>query len=283
MIQLCCEYLSVRYIWLYVLIMSRTSLKVNPHSTVAWMPRNSLLERDAISEDEVTANGLEPRTTYFLNEHSTIWPNWPNDWAVPWVLICTVHLNVCCYHVTYEFESESTLYSCVNVKEPLARRRHHIWRLSDCNGTRNHNHLVRKRTLNHLAKLAKWLSCVVSTFLYGEFDCMFLSCHVRFPKWIHTLQLPECQGTPCSKQVPYLKIKWLQRDSNPQPLSSLTNTQPFGQTGQIIELCCEYLAVRCIWLYVFIMSRTSLRVNPHSTVAWMSTNSLLEGHAISED
>ena len=27
--------------------------------------------------------------------------------------------------------------------------------LSDCNGTRTHNHLVHKRTLNHLAKLAK--------------------------------------------------------------------------------------------------------------------------------
>ena len=32
--------------------------------------------------------------------------------------------------------------------------------------------------------------------------------------------LPECQGTPCSKQTPYLKFKWQQRDSNPQPLSS---------------------------------------------------------------
>ena len=32
---------------------------------------------------------------------------------------------------------------------------------SDCNGTRTHNHLIRKRTLNHLAELAslaKWLS-----------------------------------------------------------------------------------------------------------------------------
>ena len=27
--------------------------------------------------------------------------------------------------------------------------------LSECNGTRNHNHLVRKRTLNHLAQLPK--------------------------------------------------------------------------------------------------------------------------------
>ena len=32
--------------------------------------------------------------------------------------------------------------------------------------------------------------------------------------------LPECQGTPCSKLAPYLKFKWQQRDSNPQPLRS---------------------------------------------------------------
>ena len=50
----------------------------------------------------------------------------------------------------------------------------------DCNWTRTHNNLVHNRTLNHLAKLAKSLSCVVSTYLYGAFDCMFLSCHVRF-------------------------------------------------------------------------------------------------------
>ena len=41
----------------------------------------------------------------------------------------------------------------------------------------------------------------------------------------------------------------------------------------MIELCCEYLSVRCIWLYVLIMSRTCFRVNPHSIVAWMSRNS----------
>ena len=155
--------------------------------------------------------------------------------------------------------------------------------MSDCNGTRTHNHLVRKRTLNHLPKLSKWLSFAVSTYLYGSFDCVFLSCHVRVWEWIHTLQLPECQGTNCSNQAPYLKIKWLQRDSNPQSLTWSTNTQPFCQTGQMIELFCEYLSVRCIWLYVFIMSRTSLRVNPHSTVAWMSRKSLLEAGAISEE
>ena len=76
--------------------------------------------------------------------------------------------------------------------------------------------------------------------------------------------------------------QWLQLDSNPQPLSSLTNTQPFSQTGQMTELCCEYLSVRCIWLYVFIMSRTRFSVNPHSIVAWTSRNPLLEAGAKTE-
>ena len=37
--------------------------RVNPHSIVAWMSRNSLLETGAKSEGEVTATGLETRTT----------------------------------------------------------------------------------------------------------------------------------------------------------------------------------------------------------------------------
>ena len=43
-----------------------------------------------------------------------------------------------------------------------------IWSLSDCNWTQTHNHLVHKRTLIHLAKLAKSLSCVMSTYLSKE-------------------------------------------------------------------------------------------------------------------
>ena len=70
-----------------------------------------------------------------------------------------------------------------------------IEKLIDCNWTQTQNHLVRKRTLNHLAKLAKWLSCVLSTYLYGAFDCMFLSCHVYVSEWIHTI------------------VAWMSRDS----------------------------------------------------------------------
>ena len=47
------------------------------------------------------------------------------------------------------------------------------------NWTRTQNHLVRKQTLNQLTKLAKWLSCVLSTYLHRAFDCMFLSCTVQ--------------------------------------------------------------------------------------------------------
>ena len=63
-------------------------------------------------------------------------------------------MTVCYYHVTYAFQTESTLCSYLNVKERLARSRHEIWSLSDCNWARTHSHLVHKQTLNHLAKLA---------------------------------------------------------------------------------------------------------------------------------
>ena len=76
--------------------------------------------------------------------------------------------------------------------------------------------------------------------------------------------LPECQGTPCLKQAPYLRFKWLQNGSNPEPPSSSTNTQTFSQPAQMIELYCVYLPIRCLWLHVIFMLYTRLRVNPHS-------------------
>ena len=103
---------------------------------------------------------------------------------------------------------------------------------------------------------------IVRTYMYGALDCMFLSCHVRISEWIYTLYFDSCQGTPCSKQARYLKSQ--QRDLNRHSLSLETNTQPFSQTDQMFELCCDYLTVRCIWLYVIIMSCTRFRVNLHT-------------------
>ena len=109
-----------------------------------------------------------------------------------------------------------------------------VIQVSDSNEIWTHNRLICKRILKHLLKLAKWLSCVVSSYLYGAFDCMLLSCHVWVFQRKSTLySLSECQGTPCSKQTPYLKFKWQQRDSNSQPISSsvrLLSSLTFRQT-----------------------------------------------------
>ena len=74
----------------------------------------------------------------------------------------------------------------MNVKKLLARVRGDIWRLTDNNGIQTQNYSVRKRKLNRLGKLAKVLSCAVSTSLYSAFESMLLSCHVRLLEWIHT-------------------------------------------------------------------------------------------------
>ena len=167
----------------------------------------------------MTPSGLESTTTELVNKHWTSWPKWPYDWAELWVLIWTVHLTVCSCNVTYAFQIESTLYICLNVKEFLSQNRRDIWSLSDCKATRAQNRRVSKQTLNQLVKMIIWLSCILSTYKYGAFDSIFLSCHVRVSEWIHTLYLPECQETPCSNQGRYLKFKWLQRESSPQTLN----------------------------------------------------------------
>ena len=88
-----------------------------------------------------------------------------------------VYFTVYSYHVTKVFQSESTLYRYLNVKELFHRNRHDISSLTDsnCNGTRTHYHLIRKLAIIYSPKLAEWLTCAVRTYLYDAFDCVFLS------------------------------------------------------------------------------------------------------------
>ena len=58
--------------------------------------------------------------------------------------------------------------------------------LSESNGIQTRNHLVCKRTFNRLAKLAKWLSCVVNTYLYGAF--VWCICKYLFVRCISTIE-----------------------------------------------------------------------------------------------
>ena len=144
-------------------------------------------------------------------------------------------MTICSCHVTYAFQGESTLCSSMKVKELLTRNRREIWSLSECNWTRTHNHLVRKRTLNHLAKLAKWLSWVVSTVYLTV-----CSCHVTYAFQSEStlyscLNIKElltqnrCKIWSLAKWLSvHLQIKWLQvqvqftvtQTSNFAPISS---------------------------------------------------------------
>ena len=52
------------------------------------------------------------------------------------------------------------------------------------NGIQTDNHLVRKRILNHFAKLAKWLVCIVSTYLYGiHLNFRYRACFEEGAPW----------------------------------------------------------------------------------------------------
>ena len=89
----------------------------------------------------------------------------------------------------WKYQSNLWICSKLKIKTQEERDRCHSGALISCEHISNlflmfllltcWLNLVRKRKLN-LAKLAKWFSCVVSTYLYGAFDCMFLPCHLRF-------------------------------------------------------------------------------------------------------
>ena len=98
--------------------------------------------------------------------------------AVLWVIICTVDFTVCSYHVTYAFQSESTLYSWLNVKELLAWSRRDIWNLSDCKGTQMHR---TEKYLQHISIIwIVWLNGWV--LVYKLSGCEFESrcCQLNF-------------------------------------------------------------------------------------------------------
>ena len=110
-------------------------------------------------------------------------------------------LTVCSYHVIYAFQSESTLYSCLNVKELLAQNRCDIWNLSDCSGTWTHNHmkcicdLIRTYSqMHHIDKYSQHRPIIwpvwpnVWVFIYKLSGCEFESC--------------------CSHSISFTSINW---------------------------------------------------------------------------
>ena len=95
--------------------------------------------------------------------------------GIPWNECLRNIVTVCYYHLTYVFHCESTLYSCLNVKDLIAQNRCNIYNLSDSNGIGTHSHWPCKWTLKNLAKLSKWLCVILQTNGRG-FE--FHSCHL---------------------------------------------------------------------------------------------------------
>ena len=102
--------------------------------------------------------GFQPTTTLFVNEDLAIWLNWPNESAVLWELICMIHWLGVFIMPHMHLERIYTLHLCeCQVTHCLKQTRY--LKSSDCNKIPTHNHCICK-TLNHLAKLAKLLTCV---------------------------------------------------------------------------------------------------------------------------
>ena len=94
---------------------------------------------------------------YILKTHSKVWDNlWQLKALLKrWKML----LTICYYHVMYVFQSDYTLYSCLNVKALHAQNRRHIWSLRDCNGirfTRKHvRDMIRTYSQKHFLSFSK--------------------------------------------------------------------------------------------------------------------------------
>ena len=89
-----------------------------------------------------------------------------------------------------------------------------------------------------------------SAIVIRSSDCMFLPCHVRVSEWIHNLWLPEYQQTPCFKQAPNLKLKWLQLDLNPHHLVRKRILNHLAQLGSFAKWSSVRLQTKWLWVQV---------------------------------
>ena len=98
-----------------------------------------------------------------------------------WVLICVAHLTVCSCHAIYAFQSEYTLYSCLNIKD-------RVWETVECRFTlkrvrisRTYSHMHDRDEYSQQISIIwpVWLNGWV--FVYELSDCGFKSLlHLNF-------------------------------------------------------------------------------------------------------
>ena len=145
MIELKCEYVSLRSIWLCVIIKSRTHFRVTPHSVFAWMSGNFLVQTARIYKIFVTAMGVPTHNQLVLKKTQnhlakpTKWLSWIVSRYMEGAFDC---ISLWCHVCISEWMHILYLPKCQKL---LCRNRSDIWNLSDCHGRRTHNHLVLKK------------------------------------------------------------------------------------------------------------------------------------------
>ena len=165
---------------------------------------------------------------------------------------------------------ECTVHSCPNVKELLSQNSRKVSSLSDCNEARTQKHLVRKRTLNPLSKMAKWLNCVASSYLYSAFDCLFLSCHEHFSGWTTLysfLTVKELLARNRHKIWSLNDCNGIRIQNNLVRQLTLDHLAKLDKWSGCVASSYLYSGFDCIFLIMWCMP---FRVNPHSIVARMS-------------
>ena len=125
MIELSCEILSVRCIWFNVLIISRRFFTGESTLSICLNLKELLDQKRCNIWNLSDCNGTQTHNE-LLHERSLNylaqlikWLNWSLKLRV---LICTMHLTVCSYHVMQAFHSESTLYICRISRTPCSKQ-----------------------------------------------------------------------------------------------------------------------------------------------------------------
>ena len=125
---------------------------------------------------------------------------------------------------------------------------------------------------------------------YLSVRCIWLysiSCHIHVWEQVCTLQLPECQGTPCSKQTQCLKLKWQQQDSNLEftlknlydmiiTHSQMHHTTQLNHLTSLDKTLSVHLQTR--WLCVQIQSSFRYCTCFEQVVPWHSGNCRVQIH-----
>ena len=123
--------------------MSFTRFRVNPYSIVAWISRNSCWKqaRNLKFKWMQRYSNTQPHSWWTNTQpFRKTWVGQSRQCLSRVVSVCTMHLTVCSYHVTYVFQSTTRTWLDKNIQSNAPYRK------------------VLTMQLNHLTSLAKWWS-----------------------------------------------------------------------------------------------------------------------------